>query len=359
MCHLVGGPHGPGRHWGLLGVVLPAVTAVPIRRHVHLPLQLLIGPLVQLRWRRGIWAGPAMLLVADPGHLLAVSLQGAASACPRVRPCSSTAMLGNAFTPQGRGVGRRAWVGAVSVGGGVDGVGDRVSSFGPLGQGGPENVSVYNTVDALSTSGADHLVLLLGVWRLLLLGRWRQLLGLRLGLEVVVMGLHPVWSLFRLPVRMLLLLRLLLLLLLLFSVPVTLVPTSTCLFHGLVLGTSPSPATPHPLAVRVSKLERPTGFVPQVSNRWHKCGPGDFRVSPAIGRSPLMWRGIGQGCRRRWAEEVWMVVGVVGVMWVMRVAGVELEAVEASWVGVGVAVSVCVCVCVGVWVGTPSCRAHV
>lgn len=55
-------------------VMLPTVVVIPIRRHVHLSLKLLIVTLVQLSWRRSIRARSAMLLVTNPSYLLAFSL---------------------------------------------------------------------------------------------------------------------------------------------------------------------------------------------------------------------------------------------------------------------------------------------
>lgn len=101
---------------------------------------------------------------------------------------------------------------------------------------------------------------------------------------MLVVGLHPVWSLLCLSVCVLLLL----LLLLLFSVPTTMMPTASILFYYLVLGIAASPSTANTLAVRVTKLEWSTRFVPQVCHRWHKCRTCDFRFSLHIGWPPLM-----------------------------------------------------------------------
>lgn len=55
-------------------MVLPTAVAVTIRRHVHLSFKLLTSPLIQLNRRGSIWTRSAMLLVAYPGYLLAISL---------------------------------------------------------------------------------------------------------------------------------------------------------------------------------------------------------------------------------------------------------------------------------------------
>lgn len=158
------------------------------------------------------------------------------------------------------------------------------------------------------------MLLLLGVCRLLLLGRWRKLGGLQ------VLVVHPVRSLLRLSVSMLL--RLLLLRL---PVPAAMMPTPTptpTLLYFLVFHTAASRS--HTLVVRVTKLERPARLVPQVRHRWHKCGPGHFRISTHIRLSPVVGGGIGERGRRRRAEEVRVVVRVVGMMRVVWMTWVEL-----------------------------------
>lgn len=72
-------PHGPGRNRGLLGVMLLSLptVAVAVRGHLHLqlPVQVLVLvlALVQL-WCWDVRAWPAVLLVANTGHLLTISL---------------------------------------------------------------------------------------------------------------------------------------------------------------------------------------------------------------------------------------------------------------------------------------------
>lgn len=70
-------PHGPGRNRRLLGVMLLSLptVAVAVRGHLQLPVQVLVlfVVLVQLCcW--GVRARPTVLLVANTGHLLTISL---------------------------------------------------------------------------------------------------------------------------------------------------------------------------------------------------------------------------------------------------------------------------------------------
>lgn len=91
---------------------------------------------------------------------------------------------------------------------------------------------------------------------------------------------HPVWSLLCLSVSMLLLL-------LMFSVPVAMMPTPTStLLYFFVFHIAASPSDT--LVVRITKLEWPARFVPQVRHRWYKRRPGDFRISSQICLPPVV-----------------------------------------------------------------------
>lgn len=164
--------------------------------------------------------------------------------------------------------------------------------------------------------------------------------------------MHPIWSLLRLPVSVLLLLLL--------PVPAAVMPTPTptpALLYFFVFHVAAPPSDA--LVVRIPELERPAGLVPpQVRHGRHECGPGDFRVPSHVGLPPSVVRGggVGQRGRRGRAEEVRVVVvvRVVGMMRVVWVTGMELEAMETPRMGVRVRVGV------GVRLGVCSPRrAHV